>query len=75
MDEPKNTQRCIGQRGKRFRQTRPFGVMTVLIPPAILDEVQTVLHLPVATDVGVKFGGRHRARIEAGDKVPALVKQ
>jgi hypothetical protein len=26
-------------------------VMAILIPPAVLDEVETVLHLPVAPDV------------------------
>jgi len=49
--------------------------VTVFVPPAILEEVQAVFHLPMAPDVGVKIGRRDRAWIEAGDEVPALVKQ
>jgi hypothetical protein len=49
--------------------------VTVFIPPAILDEVQAIFHLPMPPDVGVKLGGRDRARIKAGDEVPALLKQ
>ena len=49
--------------------------MTVFVPPAILDEVQAVFHLPMAANGRVKFGCRDRARIEAGHKIPAFVKQ
>lgn len=75
MDEPKHAQRRIGQRGKRFRQARPLGVVTVFVPPAILDEVQAIFHLPMAPDVGVKLGRRDRTRVEAGYEVPAILKQ
>ena len=49
--------------------------MAVLIPPAILDEVQAVFHLPMAANVGVKLSRRDRARIEAGHEISAFVKQ
>ena len=49
--------------------------MTVFVPPAILDEVQAVFHLPMAANGGVKLGRRDCARIEAGHKIPAFVKQ
>ena len=75
MDEPEHVQCGIGQRGKRLRQTGPLGVVAVFVPPAILDEVQAIFHLPMTPDVGLKLGGRDRARIEAGNEVPALAKQ
>jgi hypothetical protein len=49
--------------------------VAVFVPPAILDEVEAIFHLPMTPDVGLKFGRRDRARIEAGNEVPALVKQ
>jgi len=41
----------VGQRRECLGQAGPPGVMAILIPPAVLDEVETVLHLPVAPDV------------------------
>ena len=49
--------------------------MTVFVPPAILDEVQAVFHLPMAANGGVKLGRRDRTRIEAGHEIPGVVKQ
>jgi hypothetical protein len=49
--------------------------VTVFVPPAILDEMQAVFHLPMAANGGVKLSRRDRARIEAGHKIPAFVKQ
>ena len=56
-------------------QSRPLGVVTVFVPPAILDEVQAVFHLPMAANVGVKLGWRDRARIEAGHEIAAFTQQ
>jgi hypothetical protein len=49
--------------------------VTIFVPPAILNEVQAIFHLPMTPDVGVKFGRRDRTRVETGYKVPALLKQ
>jgi hypothetical protein len=49
--------------------------VAIFIPPAILDEVQTVFNLPMAANVGVKLGRRDRARIEAAYEITAFVKQ
>ena len=49
--------------------------MTVFVPPAILDEVQAVFHLPMAANGCVKFGRCHRTRIETADEIPAFLKQ
>jgi hypothetical protein len=49
--------------------------VTVFVPPAVLDEMQAVFHLPMAANIGMKLGRRDRARIEAAYKIPAFVKQ
>jgi hypothetical protein len=39
VDKTQNAQCRIAQRSKRFGRTGPLGVVTVFVPPAILDEV------------------------------------
>ena len=46
--------------------------MTIFVPPAVLDEMKAVFHLPVATNVRLEFGWRDRIRIQTGHKVPAF---
>lgn len=37
--------------------------------------MQAVFDLPMPTNVGLKLGGRHQLRIEAGYEVPAFVRK
>ena len=46
--------------------------MTILVPPAVFDEVKAVFDLPVAANVGLQLGCRNGSRVDAGDKIPAL---
>jgi hypothetical protein len=47
--------------------------MTVLIPPAVLEEVQAVLDLPMAADVIQELGCGDPVGIETGDEVPYVM--
>lgn len=49
--------------------------MTILVPPAVFDKVKTVFDLPVAANVGLKLGCRDGSGVEAGHKIPALVRE
>jgi hypothetical protein len=75
MDEPKHGQGGVSQRREAFGKTGTFGIVTVFIPPTVLDEVQAVFHLPVPTNIGVKSGCRDRAWIEAGHEIAAIVEK
>jgi hypothetical protein len=46
--------------------------VTIFVPPAVLDEMKAVFHLPVATNVVLEFTRRDRIGLQAGDKVPAF---
>jgi hypothetical protein len=75
VEQPEDRKSRIGQRGERLGQPGPPGVVTILVPPAVLDEVETVLHLPVTPDVSLELTRRDRLRSQAGDKVPALARE
>jgi hypothetical protein len=47
--------------------------VTILVPPAVFDEVKAVFDLPVVANVGLQFGRRDGSRVEAGHEIPALV--
>lgn len=49
--------------------------MTVLIPPAIFEEEQRVLDLPMATDCSQQLAGSDGARIETGNEVASIVRE
>jgi hypothetical protein len=49
--------------------------MAVLIPPAIFDEVQAILHLPVVANVGLQYGGRDATGVEASREIAAIVQE
>ena len=46
--------------------------MTIFVPPAVLDEMKAVFHLPVASNVVLEFTRRDRIGLQAGDEVPAF---
>jgi len=73
MNQPEHSQCGVGQRGEDLSQAWPSGVMAILIPPAVFQEVEAVFHLPMATDVGLKVRRGDGGRVETGDEVPALL--
>lgn len=48
--------------------------MTVLVPPAVLHEVKTILHLPVIADQLLNLPRQDRRRIQAADKETGIVR-
>jgi len=74
VNQTENGQRGIRERGECLCQAGPGRVVTVLIPPAVLDEVQAVFHLPVAANVLLEIGSRDGVRIETGHEIPALTR-
>jgi hypothetical protein len=73
VDQAKDGQRGVGQRSERLGQAGPFGVVTIFVPPAVLDEMEAVFHLPVATDGVQQFSRRDRIGIQTGHEVAAFV--
>lgn len=72
MDQAEDGQSGVGQRGERLGQAGPLGVVTIFVPPAVLDEMEAVLHLPVAANVRLEFTRRDRLGRQAGDEVAAF---
>ena len=72
VNQAKNAQGSVGERGKDFGQSRPLRVVTIFVPPAVFDEVKTVFDLPVAANFGLQFRCRNKSRVDAGHKIPAL---
>jgi len=58
-----------GEVSQPFREARPASPVTVLIPPAVLDEEDAVFDLPVIAHRGQQFVGGDRTRIDAGQEV------
>ena len=75
MNEAENAQSGIGQRGKAFGQARTLGIVAILVPPTVLDEMQAVFHLPVVAHIRLKPRGRDRARIETGGEIAAVARK
>jgi hypothetical protein len=57
------------------RQTRPAGVVTILVPPAVFQEVRAVFNPPVLADVLQEVVGVDLLRIEATDVVSRVVQR
>ena len=74
MNQMENTYSGIGQRGKAFSQAWTLGIVAVLVPPTILDEMQAIFHLPVVAHIRLKPRGRDRARIETGGEIAAVAR-
>jgi len=72
MAQMENGQSGVGQRGERLAQAGTLGVVTILVPPAILDEMEAVFHLPMATNVLQDFPRLDRIGIQAGHGVSAI---
>ena len=72
VDQAEDGESGVRQRSERLGQTRTLGVVTIFVPPAVLDEMKAVFHLPVATNVVLEFTRRDRIGLQTGDKVPAF---
>ncbi len=72
VDQAEDSESGVRQRSERFGQAGPLGVVTVFVPPAVLDEMKAVFHLPVATNVVLEFTRRDRIGLQTADKVPAF---
>lgn len=53
----------VVQRRHAGRETRPAGVVTIFVPPAIFEEVQAVFDPPVAADMLEEVGRGDLVRI------------
>ena len=74
MNQPENGQSGVGERSKHLGQTGSGGVVPILVPPTVFDEVQAVLHLPVAANVLLEIGGRDGVGIQAAHEIPTLAR-
>ena len=72
VNQAKNAQGSVGERGKDFGQAGALRVVTILVPPAVFDKVKTVFDLPMAANIGLQLGCRNKSRVDAGHKIPAL---
>ena len=50
-------------------------MVAVLVPPAVLQEVESVLQPPVIADIPQEVCGGDAVGIEAGDEVPHVVRK
>lgn len=53
----------------------PPAVMAILVPPAVLQEVQTVFQPPMVADAPQQIRRGHAVRIEAGDEISDVVRE
>ncbi len=72
VDQAEDGQSGVCQRSERLGQAGPLGIMTIFVPPAVLDEMKAVFHLPVAANIALKFTRRDQIGIQTGHKVPAF---
>lgn len=56
-------------------QAGPSCVVAILVPPPILQEVQTVFQPPMVTDMLQKFRRCDALGIEAGDEITHIVRE
>jgi hypothetical protein len=57
------------------RESRPPGVVAILVPPPIFQEVEAVFQPPVVADVPQEIRGSHALGIEARDEVSHVVRE
>lgn len=55
------------------RETGSTGVMTILVPPAVFQEVQAIFDLPVPANVPQEIGCGHLLGIKAAHEVARIV--
>ena len=74
VNQAENGQSGIRERGEGLGQTGPCGVVTILVPPTVLDEVQAILNLPMAANICLEISGRDRVGIQTGHEVPTFAR-
>ena len=65
----------IRENGKDLAESGTLPIMAILIPPAVLDEVQAVLDLPVIAHEFLKVARRSVRRVDARDEVARVVRK
>jgi hypothetical protein len=63
------------QRRQAGREPGPSRVVTILVPPPILQEVQSIFQSPMLADVLQQFRRLNPIRVEAGNEVTHIVRQ
>lgn len=69
MDKAEDRKSGVRQRRERLGQTGPLGVVTILVPPAVFDEMEAVFHLPVTANVRLEFRHGDRIGTQTGHEV------
>jgi len=72
VDQTEDGESGVRKRSERLGQAGPLGIVTIFVPPAVLDEMKAVFHLPVSTNIFLEFTRRDRMGRQTGDKVPAV---
>ena len=70
--EPVDRNGRVVDRGQTGGQAGAARVVTIFVPPAVLDEMKAVFHLPVATNVRLKLTRRDRIGIQTRHEVTAV---
>lgn len=65
----------VVDRRQAGREAGSPGVVAVFVPPAILQEVETVFHSPMVADVPQQIRRGDLLGIEAGDEIPHVVRE
>ena len=65
----------VVQRCQAGRQAGPSRVVTIFVPPAVLQEVQAVFQSPMLADVLQQFRRGDAIRIEAGNEVTHVMRE
>ena len=56
-------------------ESGPPGVVTILVPPSILQEVQAIFHAPMVADIPQEVRGGNAVGIEARHEIPHVVRK
>jgi len=67
---------CRVQEGSvAFAEARSAERVAILVPPAVLHEMQAVLDFPVPANPSLQLARRHGVRIETRDEVATLARK
>jgi len=75
VNQAEDGESSVRQRSERLGKAGPLGVVTIFVPPAVLDEMKAVFHLPVATNIVIEFTRRDRIGLQTGYEVPAFARK
>lgn len=66
---------CVVDRRQAGGEAGPPGVVAVLVPPSILQEVKAVFHAPMVADVSQEVRSGNAVGIEARHEIPHVVRK